>query len=69
MHGCICGVSLYIASGLNYGQADVAAVIAQEGLAFLCLISGSLTLTRAKIELPFPKKRGAAAAGREKVIN
>ena len=34
----------------------------QEGLAYLVLISGSLTLTRAKIDISVPRKRGNAAA-------
>jgi len=42
--------------------ADVAAITMQEGLAYLVLISGSLTLTRAKIDISVPQKRGNAAA-------
>jgi protein pelota len=42
--------------------ADVAAITMQEGLAYLVLISGSLTLTRAKIDISVPRKRGNAAA-------
>lgn len=42
--------------------ADVAAITMQEGLAYLVLISGSLTLTRAKIDISVPRKRGNAGA-------
>lgn len=38
-------------------QAEVAAVILQMGLAHICLITGPLTITKAKIEMNIPKKR------------
>ncbi|XP_018335801.1 protein pelota isoform X1 [Agrilus planipennis] len=38
-------------------SADVAAVIMQEGLAFVCLITSSMTLVRAKIDVTIPRKR------------
>ena len=38
-------------------SADLAAVIMQEGLAYVCLVTSSMTLTRAKIELNIPRKR------------
>ncbi|RXG70156.1 Protein pelota [Armadillidium vulgare] len=37
-------------------HADLAAVIMQEGLAFLCLITSAMTVDRAKIEVNIPKK-------------
>eukprot|EP00123_Amoebidium_parasiticum_P013529 comp22011_c0_seq1/m.31873 comp22011_c0_seq1/g.31873 ORF comp22011_c0_seq1/g.31873 comp22011_c0_seq1/m.31873 type:complete len:392 (-) comp22011_c0_seq1:150-1325(-) len=37
--------------------ADVAAVICQEGLGYLCLITSSMTLVKAKIEVSIPRKR------------
>jgi len=50
-------------------SADVAAVVMQEGLANLMLISGSLTLSRAKIDISVPRKRhGAAAQQHEKAL-
>lgn len=49
--------------------ADVAAVVMQEGLANLVLISGSLTLTRAKIDISIPRKRRAAVQQHEKAMN
>lgn len=39
------------------------APLLQEGLAHLCLVGSTCTLTRAKIESSIPRKRGAAAAG------
>jgi len=38
-------------------HADLAAVIMQEGLAHVCLITNSMTLVRAKIDLSIPRKR------------
>lgn len=40
----------------------------QEGLAHLCLVGSTCTLTRAKIEANIPRKRGAAAAGYDKAM-
>lgn len=38
-------------------QSEVAAVVMQAGLAHVCLIAGSLTVTKARIEVNIPKKR------------
>lgn len=38
-------------------NADVAAIIMQEGLAHVCLITPSMTLVRAKIDVSIPRKR------------
>jgi len=38
-------------------NADVAAVIMQDGLAHICLITSSMTLVRSKIDIPIPRKR------------
>ena len=40
----------------------------QEGLAHLCLVGSTCTLTRAKVEANVPRKRGAAAAGYDKAM-
>jgi len=48
--------------------ADVAAVVMSEGLAHVCLITGSMTLLRQRIDMPIPRKRGAAAAGHDKAV-
>ena len=39
----------------------------QEGLANVLLVGASTTLVRAKVEVNLPHKRGAAAAGYDKV--
>ena len=38
-------------------QAEVAAIVMQSGLAHVCLITGPLTITKARIETNIPKKR------------
>lgn len=35
----------------------------------MCLVGGSVTVVRAKIEANLPRKRGAALAGYDKAIN
>lgn len=47
-------------------NADVAAVIMQDGLAHVCLITSSMTLVRSKIDVPIPRKRKGNAAQHEK---
>lgn len=49
-------------------SADVAAVLMQEGMANLCLVGGSVTTVRAKIETSIPRKRGPAIAGYDKAV-
>eukprot|EP01111_Echinosteliopsis_oligospora_P009696 TRINITY_DN2887_c0_g1_i1.p1 TRINITY_DN2887_c0_g1~~TRINITY_DN2887_c0_g1_i1.p1 ORF type:complete len:265 (+),score=76.87 TRINITY_DN2887_c0_g1_i1:287-1081(+) len=50
-------------------NADAAAVVMNEGLAHVCLITGSMTILRARIECSVPKKKGAASlAGHDKAI-
>lgn len=46
-------------------QATVAAVVMQQGLAHVCLISGSMTLVRAKVEKSIPKKRAGGKSHEE----
>lgn len=48
-------------------NADVAAVIMQEGLANVCLVTGAMTLVRAKIEVAIPRKRKGNPGQHEKV--
>lgn len=38
-------------------QAEVAAVVMQSGLAHVCVVTGALTITKARIETNIPKKR------------
>ena len=47
--------------------ADLAAVIMQEGIAHVCLVTGSMTLVRAKIETSIPRKRKGMCGQHDKV--
>jgi len=47
-------------------HADVAAVVMQEGLAHICLITSSMTLVRAKIDQCIPRKRKGNVQQHEK---
>ena len=47
--------------------AEVAAVAMQAGLGHVCLITGHMTITRAKVEVHIPKKR-AGASGHAKAV-
>lgn len=49
-------------------SADLAAVIMQEGLAYVCLVTSSMTLTRSKIEVPIPRKRRGDCAQHDKGV-
>lgn len=50
-------------------SADLAAVVMQEGLANLCLVTSSMTLVRAKIDVPIPRKRKGNVAQHDKGLN
>eukprot|EP00048_Salpingoeca_helianthica_P002948 m.62469 g.62469 ORF g.62469 m.62469 type:complete len:395 (+) comp12406_c0_seq2:157-1341(+) len=49
-------------------RADVAAVIMQEGLAYVCLVTPHMTLVKAKIDMPIPRKRKGAAEQQAKAM-
>ena len=50
-------------------QAEIAAIVMQPtGLAHLCLVTGALTVTKARIEVNIPKKR-TGSSGHSKAIN
>lgn len=49
-------------------SAELAAVVMTEGLANICLVTDSMTLTVQKIEQAIPRKRKAAAFGHEKAL-
>lgn len=49
-------------------SAEVAAVVMQPGLAHLCLVTGSLTITKARIDTTIPKKR-TGSTNHAKAIN
>ena len=49
--------------------ADLAALLIQHGLANLCLMSGGMTITRARLDVTLPKKGSAAVmAGAKKTL-
>jgi protein pelota len=47
-------------------NADVAAVIMQEGIAHICLITSNMTLVRSKIDMAIPRKRKNQPSQHEK---
>nr|CAG4647097.1 EOG090X07BV [Megafenestra aurita] len=47
-------------------NADVAAIVMQEGLANVCLVTGAMTLVRAKIDVTIPRKRKGNPGQHEK---
>ncbi|KAF7704970.1 protein pelota homolog [Silurus meridionalis] len=49
-------------------KADVAAVVMQEGLANLVLVTPAMTLLRAKIEVTIPRKRRGSCTQHEKAL-
>ena len=49
-------------------RADAAAVMLQQGAATVCLLSGTLTTVRAKLEASIPKKGRRGAAGHDDAI-
>eukprot|EP01087_Luapelamoeba_hula_P014034 TRINITY_DN4051_c0_g1_i1.p1 TRINITY_DN4051_c0_g1~~TRINITY_DN4051_c0_g1_i1.p1 ORF type:complete len:460 (-),score=122.06 TRINITY_DN4051_c0_g1_i1:26-1405(-) len=50
-------------------SADLAAVVMSEGLAYICLITKSMTLVRGKIELTIPRKRKGSSALHDKALD
>ena len=49
-------------------HADLAAIVMQEGLAQICLVTSSMTLVRAKIETNIPRKRKGSCTQHDKVF-
>ncbi|CAO3651136.1 unnamed protein product [Cunninghamella blakesleeana] len=49
-------------------QADVAAVVCQEGLANLCFLTKNMTIVKQRIETPIPRKRKGSTANHDKVL-
>lgn len=47
-------------------SADIAAVVMQEGLANVCLVTSSMTIVRAKLDVQIPRKRRGDASQHEK---
>ena len=50
-------------------NADLAAVVMQEGLAHVCLVLASMTLVKSKIEMSIPRKRKGLCAGHDKSLD
>jgi len=51
-----------------YKHADLAAVVMQEGLANVCLVTSCMTIVRAKIDVAIPRKRRGSATQHEKAL-
>lgn len=49
-------------------KADVAAVVMQEGLAHVCLVTSNMTLCRAKIDVNIPRKRKGNCSQHDKSL-
>ncbi|KAJ1918581.1 Translation factor pelota [Mycoemilia scoparia] len=49
-------------------QADVAAVMMQDGLANVCLLTQHMTIVRQRIEVPIPKKKRGSTTNHDKGI-
>ncbi|KAJ3054927.1 hypothetical protein HK097_000343 [Rhizophlyctis rosea] len=50
-------------------RADVAAVVLQEGLANLCLVTQNMTIVRQRIETTIPRKRKGSTSSRDKSMD
>lgn len=50
-------------------HADLGAVIMHEGLCHVCLITASMTIVRAKIDMNVPRKRKGYCGQHDKVLN
>ncbi|XP_003748615.1 protein pelota [Galendromus occidentalis] len=50
-------------------SADVAAVVMQEGIAHICLVTTSMTLLRSKVEMNIPRKRKGFTAQHDKAMS
>ena len=49
-------------------SADLGAIVMQEGLAHICLVTPCMTLVRAKVEACIPRKRKGQCSQHDKVI-
>jgi protein pelota len=48
-------------------QAEIAAVVMHMGLAHVCLVTGALTITKARIDVNIPKKRTGSSANAKSI--
>lgn len=49
-------------------QADLAAVVMDEGIAHVCLVTNHMTVLRAKIEQSIPRKRRGSSTQHDKAL-
>lgn len=49
-------------------RADIAAVVLQEGLANICLVTENMTIVRQRIDVNIPRKRRGRDSGHEKSL-
>lgn len=49
-------------------RADLAAVVMQEGLAHLCLVTPAMTVVKAKIEMAIPRKRRGSTSQHDRAV-
>lgn len=49
-------------------HADLAAVVMQEGLAHVCLVTNCMTIVRAKLDVSIPRKRRGSSTQHEKAL-
>lgn len=50
-------------------KADLAAIVMQEGLAHVCLVTSSMTLVRAKIDVNIPRKHKSGVSQHDKALH
>lgn len=50
-------------------RADIAAMLIQDGLANVCLVTDNMTLVRQRVEVNIPKKRPGRESGVEKALD
>ena len=48
-------------------KADLLAVVMEEGLCNICLVTSAMTIVRSRIETNIPRKRKGACSRRDKV--
>lgn len=70
---CVSGITLTFLPYLENAcdatkQADLGAIVMQEGMAHVCLVTSSMTIVRAKIEVNIPRKRRGNCSQHDKVL-
>lgn len=49
-------------------KAEIAAIVLQEGLAHICLVTNTMTIVKQRIEVNIPKKRRGSSTDYEKAL-